>query len=176
MFKARLKWTCFLITGLLLHLSLFTLVAFIASSLSFKSIIISLGIILCWLIINGLFSRVNSSYNILWSPIALFKRRKFIFHNKLGYFLIFISDDSIDVIDIKFFSLKEKISIKNIGNLKEMVKEMKDKLDDAFKTHLINLEYLDEKRKNIKTIKDWDGLLIDVDERRDSKIEKILKK
>jgi len=65
MFKARLKWTCFLITGLLLHLSLFTLVAFIASSLSFKSIIISLGIILCWLIINGLFSRVNSSYNIL---------------------------------------------------------------------------------------------------------------
>jgi len=80
------------------------------------------------------------------------------------------------VIDIKFFSLKEKISIKNIGNLKEMVKEMKDKLDEAFKTHLINLEYLDEKRKNIKTIKDWDGLLIDVDERRDSKIEKILKK
>lgn len=176
MFKARLKWTCFLTTGLLLHLSLFTLVAFIASSLSFKSIIISLGILLSWLIITGLFSSVNSSYNILWSPIALFKRRKFIFHNKLGYFLIFISDDSIDVIDIKFFSLKEKISIKNIGNLKEMVKEMKDKLDEAFKTHLINLEYLDAKRKNIKTIKDWDGLLIDVDERRDSKIEKILKK
>jgi len=176
MFKVRFKWICFLITGLLLHLSFFILTAFIGSNLSFKSIMISLGMLFSWLIILGLFSNVSYSYNILWSPIAVFKKRKFIFHNKLGYFLIFISDNSIDVIDVKYLYLKEKISIKNTGNLKEMVKEMKEKLDEAFKTHLINLQFLEEKRKNIKVIKEWDGLLIDADERRDNKIEKILKK
>ena len=176
MFKVRFKWICFLITGLFLHLSFFILTAFIGSNLSFKSIMISLGMLFSWLIILGLFSNVSYSYNILWSPIAVFKKRKFIFHNKLGYFLIFISDNSIDVIDVKYLYLKEKISIKNTGNLKEMVKEMKEKLDEAFKTHLINLQFLEEKRKNIKVIKEWDGLLIDADERRDNKIEKILKK
>ncbi len=176
MFKVRFKWICFLITGLFLHLSFFILTAFIGSNLSFKSIMISLGMLFSWLIILGLFSNVSHSYNILWSPIAVFKKRKFIFHNKLGYFLIFISDNSIDVIDVKYLYLKEKISIKNTGNLKEMVKEMKEKLDEAFKTHLINLQFLEEKRKNIKVIKEWDGLLIDADERRDNKIEKILKK
>jgi hypothetical protein len=176
MFLARLKWINYLLTGLILHTFILLLCVWLAIPFSFKSLVISISCLLVWFIISAFLFNVNSSTNFLWSPFAIFTKRKFIYHNKLGYFLIFVSSKEIDIMEVKWFSIKEMISIKNTGNLKDMVKEMKEKLDEAYKTHLIHLKHIEVAKENIKVIKDWDGLLIDTDERRDNKIDKILKK
>lgn len=89
---------------------------------------------------------------------------------------MFIDEQKIDILKVNWFTLVETISIRNSGSLKLIVKELKEKLDESFKTHLVHLQQLKEQKDNIKIVKDWDGLLIDDDERRDQRLDKILKK
>lgn len=89
---------------------------------------------------------------------------------------MFIDEQKIDILKVNWFTLVETISIRNSGSLKLIVKELKEKLDESFKTYLIHLQQLKEQKDNIKIVKDWDGLLIDDDERRDQRLDKILKK
>lgn len=176
MLKFRLKWITFILSGMILHISFLYFLIWISLPFSLKSFLILLGVLFIWSVLSALLFNINSSTNILWSPFGIFKKRKIIYHNKLGHFLIFITPREIDVIEIRWFLIKEIITIKNTGKLKEMIKEMKEKLDDVYKNRLDYLQHMESDKKNIKVIKDWDGLLIDTDERRDNKIDNILKK
>jgi len=89
---------------------------------------------------------------------------------------MFIDEQKIDILKVNWFTLVETISIRNSGSLKLIVKELKEKLDESFKTYLKSCQQLKEQKDNIKIVKDWDGLLIDDDERRDQRLDKILKK
>lgn len=174
---SKFKWIFFLISGFITHLSILTLYIFCLYNYnSFKGIVLSTSLFFVWVLFSILLSSISDKFNILWFPFAIFKRRKWIYHNKLGYFLMFIDEQKIDILKVNWFTLVETISIRNSGSLKLIVKELKEKLDESFKTYLIHLQQLKEQKDNIKIVKDWDGLLIDDDERRDQRLDKILKK
>ena len=178
MWSSRLKWFSFLGIGFLTHILAITLFCFLFPPTSIlRGIFIITGFIVAWSIFSLIITAMLSKdFNIFLSaPILVFRKRKWVYHNKLGWFLIFISPKSIDVVKVHIFYFSEKASIQNTGKVKEMAKTMKIRLDDVYKSVLIDQAEKDADKMRMDAIKNWDGLLIDDDERRDLRIDNILK-
>ena len=178
MWFSRLKWFSFLGIGFLTHILAITLFCFLFPPTSiFRGIFIITGFIVGWSIFTLIITAMLSKdFNIfLAAPVYIFRRRKWVYHNKLGWFLIFISPKSIDVVKVHLFYFSEKTSIQNTGKIKEMAKTMKVRLDDVYRNHLVEIAEKDDEKMRMDSLKEWDGLLIDDDERRDLRIDNILK-
>jgi hypothetical protein len=178
MWFEKLKWFSFLSLGVLTHILVITIFYLLFPQTGiFKGILIVSGFIVGWsiltLIISGMLSR--DYYIFLSAPLYIFKKRKWVYHNKLGWFLIFINPKNIDIFKVNIFYLTEKSTIQNTGKVKEMAKIMKVRLDDVYKNFLIEQAERDAEKMRMDAIKNWDGLLIDDDERRDLRIDNILK-
>jgi len=177
MLKSRLKWITFLICGIVFYCLLIWLFISIFLTLTITQSLLTIGgILVLWIIIWLIISNTIESNTFLISPFLIFTKRKWIWHNKLGYFLIFIRENKLEVNQVNWFSITEKFTLDNSDNLKNTISQLKDRLDDSYKNYLSYMNHINEEKEKLKSFENWDGLLIDEDERRDMRIENILKK
>ena len=178
MLSAKLKWFSFLFGGCSIHiLATAVFFYFLPETTVFKTILFFACFLISWVVITVIIAAIFSKdkFIFLTAPIYLFKKRKWVYHNKLGWFLIFIDKKNIDIIKVSPLYFSEKTTVQNTGKIKEMAKMMKIRLDDVYKNFLVEKAEKDAEKIRLDDIKNWDGLLIDDDERRDLRIDNILK-
>jgi hypothetical protein len=101
-------------------------------------------------------------------------KKKWIYHSDLGYYLCIITTDKIKLYEPKYLYMKEVYDGYNSGTIEGISKNIKTHLDNRYKSLLVDIQQEKEYKERINKINKWDGYL-DVQSRRDDKIDKILK-
>ena len=101
-------------------------------------------------------------------------KKKWIYHSDLGHYLCIITTDKIKLYEPKYLYMKEIYDDYYSGTVEDISKNIKRHLDNRYKSLLVDIQQDKEYKERINKINKWDGYL-DVQSRRDDKINKILK-
>ena len=175
----KARWAFFMSLGWASHLTaaflIWLAVAAIFGGSVLKIFSISLVFLFVWLFISAFLGSIGeeSRSNFLLVPYRTFRRYKWVYHAKLGYFLMRVGPDRICVMDIGILSITEEFDLINTGNIRDLANSIKDGLDRLYEQKMAQSADANIKMEKVRRIEEWDGYL-DKDESRDNKISKLL--